>query len=107
MPSTNACPKKTVRAAIHDENVIITRTVTLKTLWEGYADYLKRDIGDEYRLVFWHAEGTRLDTVSTTITGTSKGHTENNNDARATVVRVPVDGNDGGQGLKVELKYML
>jgi alpha-glucosidase (family GH31 glycosyl hydrolase) len=74
-----------------------TRRLTISTPWAKYTDeQVKKDVGLEYRIVFWHASkwpAEEMDLKAVTVTANPEVRHELDNALRATVVWVPVDAN--------------
>ncbi|PQE17387.1 alpha-14-glucan lyase protein [Rutstroemia sp. NJR-2017a BVV2] len=74
-----------------------TRRLTVSTPWAQYTDeQVKKDVGLEYRIVFWHASkwpAAEMDLNAVTVNANPEVRHELDNALRATVVWVPVDAN--------------
>ena len=92
----------------------IERTVTVRTVYGSRTgdagttytpDEVKRDIGDTYTAVFWHAPGANLTNVDSKVLGGDNGSSRLDSDKCATFVTVPVEAQNEDTGVIIVVSY--
>ncbi|TKX18260.1 glycosyl hydrolases family 31 protein [Elsinoe australis] len=82
------------------------RQLTIKSTWDKYP-YVERDIGKTFRVVFWHEPGARIDynNLATVKDAAVVDKTYFDDQAKATVLRVPLQGKGEQKSLTITVPY--
>ncbi|KAH8676424.1 glycosyl hydrolases family 31-domain-containing protein [Tricladium varicosporioides] len=95
--------QKTTKVASDDGTVSYTRSVTIRSPWNGFGD-LSGQIGRTYTIVFWHEQSTMLDSI---VVSSSNNAVSSNTDIgrRATIATLPISQAHSPQGVTIHLTH--